>query len=251
MPTTTAIDHAIKEGFQRNGYCVIPGLIPAGVIAAVRARALDIAERPRGYPGKVHVIDPGRYPRPDQPYHLTSLQRTAQHEPSMKAMAEHENLAAAMADLLGGPVRLTTDQLGYKHGFLTEEQGGRSYYHQDAEYWKLPPGVGANCWIPLDAVGPDAITLALMPGSQVGGKIEEHELYSDDPPYGTWDGGFRHYQRRRIPVARIDAKREHVLRLQPGDGVFFGNYTWHRSEPNRSGGTLCFYAIAYQRSDLS
>ena len=36
--------------------------------------------------------------------------------------------------------------------------------------------------------------------------------------------------------------------MQPGDGLFFTNYTWHRSEPNGTGKSLCFYAIAYQRA---
>ncbi|MAE60341.1 MAG: hypothetical protein CMJ49_03190 [Planctomycetaceae bacterium] len=36
--------------------------------------------------------------------------------------------------------------------------------------------------------------------------------------------------------------REHVT----GDALFFTNYTWHRSEPNRTGRTLTYYAIAYQ-----
>jgi len=30
--------------------------------------------------------------------------------------------------------------------------------------------------------------------------------------------------------------------------LFFTNYTWHRSEPNRTGQTKSYYAIAYQRA---
>ena len=37
--------------------------------------------------------------------------------------------------------------------------------------------------------------------------------------------------------------------MQAGDGLFFTNYTWHRSEANRSGETKMFYAIAYQLTD--
>ena len=42
-----------------------------------------------------------------------------------------------------------------------------------------------------------------------------------------------------------------LIETQPGDGLIFSNYTWHRSEPNRSGQTHIFYAIAYQRQSES
>ena len=76
-----------------------------------------------------------------------------------------------MTALLGGEVELFTDQIGVKHGFITEEQGGRSYYHQDSYYWKIEPELGINCWIPLDEVGPDAIALAVRPGGQPRGFV--------------------------------------------------------------------------------
>ena len=34
--------------------------------------------------------------------------------------------------------------------------------------------------------------------------------------------------------------------METGDALFFSNYTWHRSEPNRTGETMMFYGIAYQ-----
>jgi hypothetical protein len=56
-------------------------------------------------------------------------------------------------------------------------------------------------------------------------------------------GGFRPGQ-----VAELDAG-EVVFAMGPGDGLFFSNFTMHRSEPNRSGETRMFYAIAYQLAD--
>ena len=48
------------------------------------------------------------------------------------------------------------------------------------------------------------------------------------------------------PIDDVDYSDEIVLPMNPGDGLFFSNYTWHRSEPNRTGDTRMFYAIAYQ-----
>jgi hypothetical protein len=53
----------------------------------------------------------------------------------------------AGAALLGGPVRRFTEQLIIKHGFITEEQGGRSYYHQAALGGKVIIANAAPCII--------------------------------------------------------------------------------------------------------
>ena len=54
------------------------------------------------------------------------------------------------------------------------------------------------------------------------------------------------FKRWRIPFNQIDFSGEVLLSMSAGDAAFFTNYTWHRSEPNRSGGHKCAYAIAYQ-----
>jgi len=87
-----------------------------------------------------------------------------------------------------------------------------------------------------------------MPGSQRGWQLTEHESYFDDPSMGRdVDGSFKPFQRHRITDEHIDTSQEHLVAMQPGDGLFFSNYTWHRSEPNRSGLTKAYYAIAWQR----
>ncbi len=57
------------------------------------------------------------------------------------------------------------------------------------------------------------------------------------------------FKRHRIPLDQIDYTNEVLVEMKPGDGLFFTNYTWHRSEPNRTGKTMAFYAIAYQLKD--
>ena len=153
-----------------------------------------------------------------------------------------------MACLLDEPIELFTEQIGIKHGWIEEEQGGRSYFHQDSWYWKIDPELGCNCWIPMDAVGADAIALAVMPESHRNWSLTEHESYYDDPPWGRADPEFEPLKRHRIPHDQIDYSKELLVPMEAGDGLFFSNYTWHRSEPNRSGQTKAFYAIAYQRA---
>ena len=235
------------EQYQDLGYCVVPELIPADLIAAARER-LDgvLADRSDWDSSRFQDLDPERC--------LSSapvaggIQRPSLEHETFRQIAEHERIADAMAAILQGPVELFTDQLGIKYDWIDTEQGGRSYFHQDSWYWKIAPELGCNCWIPLDDVGVDAIALAVMPGSQSGWQLTEHESYFDDPSMGRdVDGAFKPFQRHRITDEHIDTSQEHLVAMQPGDGLFFSNYTWHRSEPNRSGLTKAYYAIAWQR----
>jgi len=87
-----------------------------------------------------------------------------------------------------------------------------------------------------------------MPRSQQGWNLIEHESYFDDPPMGhlSAEKGFVPFKRQRVPLEQVDYTQEVLLPMAAGDGLFFTNYTWHRSEPNRSGENRGFYAIAYQ-----
>lgn len=251
------------EQYQDVGYCLVKDLIPSDLILAARDRLAQIIEaRPDWSTQRFQDLDPACYPgaspasaKPVSASRASAgpvpagIQRPALEEDVFARIATHARLEEAMVALLGGPAELFTDQLGVKHGWITTEQGGRSYFHQDSWYWKIAPELGCNCWIPLHEVTTDAIALAVMPGSQRGWQLTPHEQYYDDPSMGrVVDGEFAPFQRHRIPQDAIDLSQEQLVEMSPGDGLFFSNYTWHRSEPNRTGETKAFYAIAWQRS---
>ncbi|MGB1890377.1 MAG: phytanoyl-CoA dioxygenase family protein [Candidatus Latescibacterota bacterium] len=235
--------------YREEGYCLIPNLIPQTSIEAARQRASEIGQQLAPWPSRhFQVLDPERYRSESDTPLPAGIQQPASQEAVFADVADHANLSEAMAALLGGDVERFTDQIGIKHGRVNEAQGGRSYYHQDSYYWKIAPELGCNCWIPLTSVGVNASALAIMPTSHRGWHLVEHESYYDDPPWGRVDSGaFVPFKRHRIPQEQVDNTRETLVQMQPGDGLFFSNYTWHRSEPNTSGQTRVFYAIAYQR----
>lgn len=241
----------MKETYLKDGYCLKHNLIPLDVISAARERVHEMLEnQPDWSNGSWQILDPAyKQNSKGEPFPI-GIQRPALYEPVFDAVAHHPNLIAAAAELLDGEVELYTDQLGVKHGFITEEQGGCSYYHQDSYYWKIEPDLGFNCWIPLDEVGPDAIALGIKPGTQSRWQLEKHEDYFDQPAMGKMtEEGFQAFQRHRIPLQKIDFSDEIIFPMEAGDGLFFTNYTWHRSEPNRSGETKIFYGIAYKLTD--
>ena len=235
--------------YREEGYCLIEGLIPADLVEAARRRTMELARGLADWPSRhFQVLDPDRYRSTGGRPLPGGIQQPASQEAVFARIADHPRLAAAMAALLGGPVERYTDQIGVKHAAVAEEQGGRSYFHQDSFYWKIAPELGCNCWIPLTEVAPEASALAVMPASHRGWRLAGHESYYDDPPMGRMDDdGFRPFKRHRIPPDPVHASHERLIATRPGDGLLFTNYTWHRSEPNRSGRTRAFYAIAYQR----
>ena len=237
-----------KQTYLDDGYCLKRSLIPLDLIAAARARVVEMIEDQPDWANRSwQVVDPAyKQNGKGQPFPI-GIQRPALAEAVFDAVAHHPPLIAAAAELLGGDVELFTDQIGVKHGFISEEQGGCSYYHQDSFYWKIDPDLGVNCWIPLDNVNVDAIALGIKPGTQRGWELRPHESYYDDPAWGKLtEEGFQAFKRHRIPLQEIDFSDEIIFPMQAGDGLFSTNYTWHRSEPNRSGETKMFYAIAYQ-----
>ena len=239
------------QQYREEGYCLIPSLIPIEAIDAALQRIVIVAEDLDVWPSKhFQVFDPDRYTSASGKPLPGGVQRPASQETLFADIADHPRLIESMIGLLGGEVERFTDQIGMKHGIISEKQGARSFFHQDSFYWHVDPELGCNCWIPLTEMGVDASTLAVMPGSQKGWNLVDHESYYDDPPMGSIrEQGFEPFKRHRIPSQLVDYTKEEMITIQPGDGLFFSNYTWHRSEPNRSGQTRAFYAIAYQRKD--
>jgi len=252
MSTATATESNIQltqqqlNQYRDEGYTVVRGLIPAAELREAQRTLLAIEEGDHDWPDDFFQwMDPTQLRNAKGTRIPVGVQLPSKRSPDFARIANHPNLVSAMSQLLGGPVTRFTDQCGIKSRYITSEQGGQTFFHQDSYYWHIDPSLGCNCWIPFDAVDKDSIALAVMPRSQQGWKLLEHEQYYDDPlPFGGRSD--KPYQRHRIPLGTIDFSKEVLIPMQPGDGLFFTNYTWHRSEKNKTGRTLCFYAIAYQ-----
>jgi len=232
--------------YRDEGYTVVRGLISRADIAAVRARVMDLFDgNYAGWPLRhFQVPDPSKHRNPKGGFLPTGIQEPAGQDETFRRVADHANLQSAMAQFLGGAVKRFTDQALTKH----KDLNGQSFYHQDSYYWHLNPELGCNCWIALDEVGKDAIALGILPGTHKSWTLTPHEEYFDEPAYHSAANSVP-FKRFRIPFDQIDFTKEVLLPMQPGDGAFFTNFTWHRAEPNGSGQHKCAYAIAYRRTE--
>lgn len=232
--------------YHDEGWLLVRGLIPRALLEGPRRAMLALETGEHDWPEEhCHYIDPAAVRDAKGNKMPGGLQRPAKRSPEFAAVCDHPRLVAAMSQLLGGQVTLFTEQAAIKTRLITTEQGGKSFYHQDSSYWKLDPKLGCNCWIPFDEVGRDAIALAIMPRTHRDWTILEHETYFDDPAY-FGARATQPFPRLRIPMSKIDFSREVLVPMSPGDGLFFTNFTWHRSEPNYTGESKCFYAVAYR-----
>jgi len=247
LPPTITLTADQRRQWEDDGYVVVRNLIEPALMEAVKRELIELANgRYEGWDiGHFQFTDPSKVLAPNGQMVPGGVQGPASRGEPFRPVADHPNIQSVMSQLLGGSVRRFTDQCLIKSNYINNEQGGRSYFHQDSYYWHLRPQAGANVWIPCEPVGKDAIALAMMPGSHKGWKLDDHEQYFDDPSYHS-PRTLEPFKRHRIPLDRVDSSREVLIPLNTGDGVFFTNFTWHRSEPNRTGRHLCGYAIAYQ-----
>ena len=230
------------QQYRTEGYTVVRRLISLEDIPPVRNRLIDLLEGNHDWPDThFQVLDPSKFRNQKGEFVPVGVQRPAMREEVFKGIADHPHLESAMAQLLDGPVKRFTDQALIKNRDIS----GQSFFHQDSYYWHLEPEQGCNAWIALDEVDREACALAIMPGTHKSWTLTEHQGYYDEPSFHTARGGDA-FKRWRIPLNTIDFSREVLLSMSPGDAAFFTNYTWHRSEPNRSGSHKCAYAIAYQ-----
>ncbi len=232
-----------REQYVQEGFTVVRQLITEFEAATVHARLMELQQWKHDWPVRhFQILDPSVVRHPDGGFVPQGIQLPAQADPIFRRIADHPNLQGAMVSLLGGPVERFTDQALIKNVGVR----GESFYHQDSDYWHIPPEQGLNAWIALTDVGRDASALAILPGTQKIWKIQSHEEYFDDPPL-CHAGTLEPFQRYRIPSDRIDFSQEVLLRMAPGDAAFFSNYTWHRADPNLSGSVKAAYAVAYRR----
>ena len=241
------------ESYRTKGYALVRNLYSADEVDPLRAYMEEMSERGEhigDWPaGSMFVASSDEARTPAGTLVVGSLQNPSVHNDMFARFCHAESMVSAMAALLGGPVERYTDQTIMKLKYICgPEDGGRSFYHQDAYYWRnIPAGAGCNCWVAMDHVGEDNIALAVMPGSHRDGVLREHETYFDEVRFhGIGAPAGQDHPRYRIPANEIDFSSEALVPMKPGDGLFFTNYTWHRSEPNRSGENRYAYAIAYQ-----
>ncbi len=208
--------------YQEEGYLVIPGLLKAEFIEALRAEVLKVMEAAgatreslrQATETKHKLIQSGQYLAGS---HLDGFINSA-------------DLLSIAAQLMGGPSSLYMPFTAVKSG----GGGGRFHFHQDNQYTRHE-GHSINIWFALSPMSPENGCLQIVPRSHLAGTLNA---------IGSSDGdGHR--------MVAEEPDRFLPLRMHPGDAVAFSRLTLHGSGPNHTDEPRLAYAVQFHRNDTT
>jgi ectoine hydroxylase-related dioxygenase (phytanoyl-CoA dioxygenase family) len=205
--------------FQRDGACVVRGLLEPAEVAELAAgvernmaepsgRALEGA----GAPGAGRFFEDFR--------NWTRI-------PEYERVIRSSRLGEVAATLMGSEaVRLHHDHL------LVKEPGTtlRTPWHQDQPYYNIDGSDTVSFWIPLDPV-PRESTLEFVAGSHASGTWYMPRSFFDDRALVFDEGTFAD-----VPDVEADRDAFEILgwELEPGDAVAFNMLTLHAAAGSRN-----------------
>jgi ectoine hydroxylase-related dioxygenase (phytanoyl-CoA dioxygenase family) len=212
-PVAPALAEADLAHFRREGYAILPGFLPAEVLAAVRADCdaevarQDADMRSRGVAVDGINHDGKRY----------FIANAHVRRPAMRAWVFSPRMAAVVRAVLGDEAQLFLEQFVVKGS----DAGSRFGWHQDSGYVGYPHREYLSCWIALDDVDETNGTISVLPWTRAGADpraVRPHareEGTNDMVGYDGDDPG--------IPV-----------KVPAGTLVAFSSRLLHRSGPNLS-----------------
>jgi len=199
--------------YYREGFVLLPGLVPPAAIAAV----MDAA-RTRARPGErwQPTIFSHREPEKDRDLHQ---------------LLWHPAISDAASDLLGSPARIYYGMLA-----IVPPNGGHGLpWHQDNQYSTILGGA-LNIFIALAPITEACAGLWIAPRSHLGGVL---------PNRANTDTAPGHRETITPP-----ANGQALPPMAAGDACAFDRFTLHRSGRNLSDQPRFAYAAQYQ-ADLA
>ena len=166
--------------FDAEGYVVVPDLVDADTVAAVRAD-LD------GFEAEVDAFlktrDDGRFSIAETGA-LTVALHAVTRSPAAEALSRHPAILGLCADLVGPDVRLYWDQAVYKK----TEKPRRVPWHQDNGYTYVEPQEYLTVWLALTDATLDNGCPRVAPGLHMHGTLAHYyveplgfECFTDPP----------------------------------------------------------------------
>lgn len=217
-PALAADAPALRARAAADGYLFLPGLLPAALVADLRAFVRAECE-PRGWirpaAGNPPVFEarPGARLRGhgwDDP-EWVALQRAVRLHPAFHALAGCAPVQAVLGALWGEPARPATANMCWVK--LPGSPAQTTRPHQDRFYLPDTPRF-QTLWVPLVTTPFEVGPLGVVPGSHAA--------------------GLRPHVDNLTGIAVTRAERWHSSAVEPGDVVFFGELTIHCAWSNVS-----------------
>lgn len=233
-----AVDAWAGEQFDRNGFLIVPELVPAELLARVRPRidAVLAAEYETGAAPSRNIP-----PTREKPATLVKIDNSHRSDRIIHELVSLPAIGRAAAVLTGARmVQVFATQL------LIKPQGSDARvnvgWHQDQEYWDAAlEGVLLTAWVAVSDVSAESGPMRFVRGSNHWGLLKAGDFFSGD---------------LEAVKTRIRGKRGHAdwketaAVLSPGGVSFHHKLTVHGSGPNLSAQPRVSFAI-HLRTDRS
>ena len=206
----------VAAAYDRDGYLVIPGALPAATLAAVRAEATAICRGLRGPIDGIARSDPAD---PDEDVLRRHLCVHFPHKvsPLMLGIARQPAAVRVLTEVIGPNVKMMQSML-----FIKSEGKPGQAWHQDEAHIPTRDRSLTAVWIALDDATVENGCLWVIPGSHRAGVLhpvrDQHDARFDCTQEAY---GFGYREQDAVPVE-----------LPAGSAVVFDGYLLHRSLPN-------------------
>jgi ectoine hydroxylase-related dioxygenase (phytanoyl-CoA dioxygenase family) len=205
------MDSKEKQFYDDHGYLIVRGAVVGAQLARLKAELTDCqtwVETGRWFGN--HLMENEHSARVIfDPYSLC---------PTLRELVASATFRDRARGMLEAPLRLDHSKLMCK----AARTGTPQPPHQDYYYWQGKKANQVACFLCIDPCTVENGCLRVYPGSHKHGLLAHHEEYHEVT-------GERHW------VCEIPAGCEEVAFIgEPGDVVFFGSLTIHRSEANVS-----------------
>jgi hypothetical protein len=217
-----AVSREQIDRYNANGFLILPGLIPPGLLAELTAEAGVLFQRE-------DLIDKDNIRCRWQNHAETGECRFDCFDPIIDLgpvcarVARHPLIMDAVSALYGEPACLFKDKLIFK------PPGAKGYgLHQDYISWKSFPKSFVT------------VIVAIDPADASNGATEVFPGYHQNGLLGPSDGKYH-----ELTAEQVDVSRGVVLELAPGDIAIFSGFTPHRSAPNLSAESRRLLYLSY------
>lgn len=210
------------EQYDRDGYLIIRGLVPAETAFEMRGVIKNVILSPEA--DESANLDP-MDPMGDSPTARAARFRKLANFCVKSPLIWHHFHAGPQALAVARHFLGDDIVLKFNSCFLKPARtGSATPWHQDNGLWRDGDTSAANAWMALDPATRENGCLQFIPGSHRT-EIVEHVLYEDSI----------HGELPRERVTEMIASHGlHHVELAPGDAVFWHSSLWHYSPPNTS-----------------
>lgn len=226
------------EGFARDGYRIVRGLLPPPALAQMRAvaeRDLTAAVQPLEYEADTHY--PGAPESREAPGGRTvrRLLQAYARDGVFREWATATPVVMRLRQLLGPRIALAQ---AHHNCVMTKDPAYSSLtsWHRDIRYWSFARAELVSVWFALGEERIDNGCLLLLPGTHVMA-FEPSRLDAAQ------------FLRTDLPENAALLRTQQAVELDPGDVLFFHCRLFHAAGANRTAQTKFSAVFTYRALD--